>query len=258
MAYTFKMGDMTLPVTPEKLTVKIGNGNKTCTLMNDGEINILKTPGLTEIDFEALLPNVKYNFAVYENGFQNAKAYLDRLDRMKKNKETFQFIVSRAFPNGNVLFKTDMTCSLEKYSIIEDAENTGMDVRVSISLKQYREYGVKKCKVKKRKKLKFSKFRKTKGIHISGIKDNSVILVNNCYTIKMEKTMTLYNLAKKIYGDGEQYLTIAKANKKPVSLRTAIQTGTEKEKKPIQYEMWKKSTKLKKGKKVLIPQTYYK
>ena len=71
--YTFIIDGMKLPVTPEKLTVKIGNNNKTYTLMNDGEINILKMPGLTEIEFEALLPNVEYSFAEYENGFKNAK-----------------------------------------------------------------------------------------------------------------------------------------------------------------------------------------
>ncbi len=82
--YTFIIDGMKLPVTPEKLTVKIGNNNKTYTLMNDGEINILKTPGLTEIEFEALLPNVEYSFAEYENGFKNAKAYLNKLEKLKK------------------------------------------------------------------------------------------------------------------------------------------------------------------------------
>ena len=89
MAYTFRIGGVALPVTPGKLTVKINNANKSCALMNEGEINILNTPGLTEIKFDALLPNFKYSFAVYENGFQNAKAYLDRLDQMKKIKKRF-------------------------------------------------------------------------------------------------------------------------------------------------------------------------
>ena len=147
--YTFIIDGMKLPVTPEKLTVKIGNNNKTYTLMNDGEINILKMPGLTEIEFEALLPNVEYSFAEYENGFKNAKAYLNKLEKLKKKKKKFQFMVSRALPNGNHLFDTNMKCSLEEYTITEDASNTGMDVLVSVSLKQYRKYGVKRC-LKKR------------------------------------------------------------------------------------------------------------
>ena len=252
MAYTFRIGGVALPVTPGKLTVKINNANKSCALMNEGEINILKTPGLTEIKFDALLPNLKYSFAVYENGFQNAKAYLERLDQMKKNKETFQFVVSRKLPNGKELFETNMTCSLEDYSIIEEAEETGLDVLVSISLKQYREYGAKKCKVKKERKLKFKKLRKKKGIHIPKIKDNVAVLANHCYTVKLEKDMTVYNLAKKVYGDGELYPTIAEANCKYKDSRSDGLDAADKD------SMWKKSKKLKKGRKGQIPEFDYK
>ncbi len=243
--YTFIIDGMKLPVTPEKLTVKIGNNNKTYTLMNDGEINILKTPGLTEIEFEALLPNVEYSFAEYENGFKNAKAYLNKLEKLKKKKKKFQFMVSRALPNGNHLFDTNMKCSLEEYTITEDASNTGMDVLVSVSLKQYRKYGVKKCKVKKKKQVNIQKLRESKEIHIENEDGEAVILLNGCYVIKLKKAMTVYNLAKKVYGHGDLYKVIAKANAKPASLRGE---------KPV---LWKKSKKLKKGQKVNIPDTYY-
>jgi len=42
MAYSFFIGDVMLPVTPPALELKIKNHNKTITLINDGEINILK------------------------------------------------------------------------------------------------------------------------------------------------------------------------------------------------------------------------
>ena len=38
-----------LPVTPSKITTKINNANETVTLMDEGEINILKKAGLTDI-----------------------------------------------------------------------------------------------------------------------------------------------------------------------------------------------------------------
>ena len=63
MAYYFYLGNTLLPVTPQKLQLEMKNANKTYTLINEGEINVLKTPGLTEIEFDALLPNVKYPFA---------------------------------------------------------------------------------------------------------------------------------------------------------------------------------------------------
>ena len=76
MAYHFYLGNMLLPVAPEKFTMKINNANQTYTLINEGEINVLKTPGLTDIEFDARIPNVEYAFATYKNGFQRADYFL--------------------------------------------------------------------------------------------------------------------------------------------------------------------------------------
>ncbi len=89
MSYDFYIGTMLLPVAPGKLTVKINNGNKTYNLMNEGEINVLKLPGLTEIDFEILFPNTAYPFAIYKNGFQKVSVYLEELELLKTQKQTF-------------------------------------------------------------------------------------------------------------------------------------------------------------------------
>lgn len=146
MAYDFYMGNMLLPVAPKKLQLKIGNENKTATLINEGEINILKTPGLTDIDFEILLPSTEYSFARYKDGFKPVEYFLEKLKELKQNKETFQFIVARQFPNGKSLYGTNMKVSLEDYTIKEDADS-GFDTTVSIRLKQYREYGTKTCNI---------------------------------------------------------------------------------------------------------------
>lgn len=101
-------------------------------LMNEGEVNVIKRTGLTDIDIEVLLPNVNYPFAVYPNGFQPATFYLDKLEKLKISDKPFQFIVNRMMPNGNLLFDTNMTVSLENYEIKESADN-GFDVIVRIS-----------------------------------------------------------------------------------------------------------------------------
>ena len=44
--YDFYLKKCLLPIAPEKLQVKINNANDTLTLINEGEINILKTPEL--------------------------------------------------------------------------------------------------------------------------------------------------------------------------------------------------------------------
>ncbi len=146
MAYHVYLGDVEIPIPPEKINLKISGNNKTITLINDGEINILKNPGLTELSFELLLPQVQYPFAYYPNGFQRAQYYLNTLEKLMVERKTFQFIVSRVLPNGIPLYDTNMKVSLEKYEIKEDAKN-GFDITVSITLKQYRDYATKVIEV---------------------------------------------------------------------------------------------------------------
>ena len=146
MSYHIFLGNMLCPVAPSKIDIKINGQNDTVTLINEGEINILKQAGLSDISFDLLLPNVKYPFAVYTSGFVVASYYLARLEKLKTEKKPFQFIVSRTLPNGRTLAGTNMAVSLEEYSIKEDSKE-GFDVVVSVKLKQWRSYGAKTCKV---------------------------------------------------------------------------------------------------------------
>lgn len=147
MAYDFYMDKCLLPIAPEKLEIKINGDNETVTMINEGEINILKAASLTDVEFEALIPQVKYPFAVYKNGFQAASYFLNYFEQLKTSKMPFQFIVSRTLPTGKVLFTTNLKVSLEDYKITEDA-GEGFDIKVKITLKQYRSYGTKTVKVK--------------------------------------------------------------------------------------------------------------
>lgn len=142
--YSVYLDGWRFPVTPSKLDVKIKGKNKTLTLVNDGEINFLKTPGLTEIDnLEVVFPTLtSYPFAVYTNGFQTPDYFLAKLETLMTTKKPAQFIVSRVSPAGKLLFSTNMKVSVEEYTIKESA-SAGLDVTVSIKLKQYREFSTK-------------------------------------------------------------------------------------------------------------------
>ena len=52
--YDFYLDKTLLPVSPSKLELKITNQNKTMNLINEHEVNVLKSPGLTEISFDFL------------------------------------------------------------------------------------------------------------------------------------------------------------------------------------------------------------
>lgn len=49
MSYYFFLGNTMLPVPPPRMNTKINGKNKTINLINEGEVNLIKMPGLTEI-----------------------------------------------------------------------------------------------------------------------------------------------------------------------------------------------------------------
>ena len=70
MAYKLYMAGTLMPITPSKVTVKINNQNKTMTLINGEEINILKAAGHSDVTIQLLLPQVSYPYS--NGGAQNA------------------------------------------------------------------------------------------------------------------------------------------------------------------------------------------
>lgn len=209
MAYKFYIDKVLLPVPPSKMTTKISNKNKTVTLINDGEVSILKSQGLTEISFDLLLPNVEYPFADYKSGkFKNAKYFLDKFEKLKSNKTAFQFIVSRELPKGKDLFSTNITVSLEDYSIIEDAKE-GFDVTASIKLKQYKLFSTKVVQLRTTIAASSSS-----GVIFIPAKEETPPKVNTStippYTVKSGDC--LWNICKRYLGDGSKYWSIAELN----------------------------------------------
>lgn len=139
MSYKCYLFGQLMPQTPAKLSVKISGKNSTVTLLNEGEINFLKYPGLTEITLPLVFPML--------TGSNRPDYYLSLLERAKTSRSTTQFIMTRTTPSGQLLFDTNLTVSVEDYTIDENASN-GLDVSVEIKLKQYRNYSTKTVTVK--------------------------------------------------------------------------------------------------------------
>ena len=206
--YDVYLGKCLLPVTPEKITIKINGKNKTVNLMNDGEINILKRAGLAEVEFEAEIPQVKHPYAVYKSGFKDAGYFLDIFESYKTRRKPFQYIVCRRTPIGKRLLNTNMKVSLEEYKITEDAKN-GFDFKVSFKLKQYREYGTKTVNIQ------IVQDKPTASTEPPRETDNSPA-PPAAQTYTVVRGDCLWNIAKKFYGDGSKYTTIYDANKSVV------------------------------------------
>jgi len=144
--YDFYLDKVLLPVAPAEIRTKVNNQNRTLTLVNFGEINVLKKARLTDIEFACLIPQTRLPFAVYMEGFRPASFFLDHFEELKTSQEPFQFIVSRVKPSGELLFDSNITVSMEKYKIIEEHEN-GFDLIVQINLRQFRHFGTKEVEI---------------------------------------------------------------------------------------------------------------
>lgn len=218
MAYYFYLDKLLLPIAPSKLQLKINNQNKTLTLINDGEINILKKAKLTDVDFDVLIPQVQYPFALYKDGFQAASYYMEKFEALKSSQEPFQFIVTRTLPNGKMLFDTNMKVSMEDYKVKEDSKE-GFDLVVSISLKQFRNYGTKTANVT------FTQSKPKATVQATRPAESSPAPKTTGKTHTVVSGDTLWGIAKKYYGNGSQYTKIATANKDKVKNPNLIYPG---------------------------------
>ena len=217
MAYEFFFGNLPLPVAPSKLQMKVGGQNKTYTLIDGTEINVLKSPKLTEISFDLLIPAVPYGFAVYkDNLFKPIEYYTETFKGLKVGKIPFQFIVNRKLPNGKVLFDTNMKVSLEDYTIKEDVKG-GFDVTISIKLKQYVDYKTKTCDIQ----IVDDKTKAT--VNNPRSTGTNAPVTPTTHTVK--KGDTLWGIAKKYYGNGSKYTAIYEANKDKIKNPKVIYVG---------------------------------
>ncbi|MDE7028869.1 MAG: LysM peptidoglycan-binding domain-containing protein [Lachnospiraceae bacterium] len=203
--YDVYMDKCLLPVTPEKIQIKINNSNQTVTLIREGEINILKKAKLTDIEFEAEIPQILQPYAVYKSGFKSAGYFFEHFENLKISKKPFQFIVCRKTPAGKKLLNTNIKVSLEDYKITEDAGN-GFDFTVKFNLKQWREYGTRIVSIQNTDsdaKAHTDPYRETN--HSPSPTDSQA------YTVV--KGDCLWNIARHFYGNGSRYTDIYNANR---------------------------------------------
>ena len=215
--YDFYLKKCLLPIAPPKLSVKINNANETVTLINEGEINILKKAELTDIEFECRIPQEKYPFAVYKSGFKGADYFLDYFESLKTSKKPFQFIVCRKRPTGKRLFDTNIKVSMEDYKITEDAKN-GFDILVKIKLKQWRDYGTKTVNISfnmEKPKASVEPQREATTSPAPAAAQTYTVVKGDC----------LWNIAKKHLGDGSRWPEIYNLNKDKIKNPNLIYGG---------------------------------
>ena len=189
-----------LPVTPSEIEIKAGNRNKAVYILNFGEINLAKKPGLQEIRFTVLLPGRMYSFVQMEDGFHEPEYFLNCFKEYKAAAKPVQLILFRRLADGTQLFCGNMDVLLEDYTVTEKGGEQG-DFWVEMHWKEW----------KAAKSIRYSvKSQDGGNVLMEQGQERQAKTPAATYTVK--KGDCLWNIAKKQLGDGTKYKEIAKKN----------------------------------------------
>lgn len=224
MAYYFYLDGLMLPQTPGSVDLTVNGRNKTVDLINEGEINLLKSPSLEEYKFDVTFPQFYYPFlAVSKDELRSIKYYVEFIEKLKRDKKTFPFVISRIKPGGEglgsdmIIFNTDVICGVENFSRKEAAEN-GFDIVYTITLKEWKHYGTRIIDV-------LEETDETITVKEETVRSTSKTDADipDVYTVQNNDTLSA--IAKKFFDDGSKskYMEIAKINN--ISNPNLIYTG---------------------------------
>ncbi|MEQ2424359.1 LysM peptidoglycan-binding domain-containing protein [Enterocloster hominis (ex Hitch et al. 2024)] len=210
MAYEVYIDDMLLPVPPQKIPIKYPGQNKTVTLINGDEINLLRPPGLAEISLDIILPQMDYPSAVWDGSVDDAEDFISHLQDLKDSRGSFEFIVIRDS------FDTNMDVTLEDYKVSDDVKE-GLDLVVSITMKEARHYGTKV--------MNFTIVEDQPTPTAETPQDDRPAEQPQARTYTVQGGDCLWNIAKKQLGDGGRWKEIHNLNLDKISNPNKINIG---------------------------------
>ena len=210
MAYEVYIDDMLLPIPPQKIPIKYPGQNETATLINGEEINITRPPGLAEISVDVVLPQMDYPCAMWDGSVEDAEEFISRLQDLKESGDAFEFIVIRDS------FDTNMDVTLEDYKVSDDVKE-GLDLVVSITMKEARHYGTKI--------MNFTIIEDQATPTAETPEENRPAEQTQAKTYTVKSGDCLWNIAKKQLGDGSRWKEIHDLNRDKISNPNLIHPG---------------------------------
>lgn len=211
--YDFYIEGIKLPFAPPSMKITANGKNEVIDLLNGGEVNILHSRALTEVEFTARFPMRKYPYAPNPLPFD---AYWSIFRLLRDNKAPCIFVVTRSTPNGVLTWDTCLLMAIEDLVIDEDWEN-GDDVLVDFKLKQYKVYGTKTANVTTGEdgtpQISQSSSATSNSDTSSGAFEDRVTKQITQTNYKIKSGDTLYDIAKQHFGDGNRWTEIYEANK---------------------------------------------
>ena len=208
--YSFFLGEVRLPVAPGKVVVRYGDRLRCVDLANGGEVVLAEASGkeLSTVEFSALLPQTKYPFSVYTDGFKRGCVILGELLKLRDSGKPFRFIMHRKTSSGTVSSVNIKT--LFKEIRVREEAGEGSDIYIDVRLTEYRDYGVKKV-------APSASGGGNGGGSVTVRPDSDVALAPDSYTVV--KGDSLWAIAQRFLGSGSRYTEIYNLNKSAIDAR---------------------------------------
>lgn len=164
-----------LPVNPSELEVQYGSNNKTEEIVKLGDVSILKSGALKELEIQSFFPATKNAPYVLTKGkFKTPQFYISFFEKIKREAKPCRFIVTDT--------KINFMVSIEDFSYKREAGTN--DIEYTLNVKQYREYTAKLVKEKKKTSNENNKKTVKTGIERAktGFAVGDTVVVNGKYT----------------------------------------------------------------------------
>lgn len=203
MSYSiyFKYGSKKykLPVNPEEIKRSRNLNVETYQVLSTGQVSIPTYCELEQFSFEAEFPSQDYHYM--ESGARADADYYEKMFRKaQKNRKPIRFIASNDI-NDDISVKV----LVKGVEVVEKAGEEG-DKYISLTLMEYKAPGKRYVAVQTVEAMVKQEDAST----AAASQENPAVTENKTHTVQSGDT--LWGLARKYYGDGNQYPKIVSAN----------------------------------------------
>ena len=184
------------PVVPPSIGVNRSNNIDTESVIKFGEVPIFNGTSLKTIEFTSFFPNQEYSFCDY-TGFMKPYEFSEKIQKWMYEGKPLRIIVTDS--------PTNMQCLIQQFDTVE--QDGTRDLYFTLNLLEYRPIEVPN--------LSSSNTNSDSNNTQNTSRPNKVSTnsSNQQKTHKVVKGDTLYDIAKKHYGNGNLYTKIKEANK---------------------------------------------
>ncbi|MES1046301.1 LysM peptidoglycan-binding domain-containing protein [Bacillus sp. Gen3] len=189
-----------LPVNPETVNVKNKGDGESFKIAKLGSVNVPKDVELKEFDLESFFPAQKYHFL--ETDFREPSFYTEKLEKWMNDKEPVRYI----YVDGSFIINELVTIESFEY----DESYGTADVNFTLALKKFVPFGPKKLKVAKPKTTTASSKKKPAAVKKKAPATQNKRTVPQTYSLV--KGDSLWKVAQKYTGNGNNYSELAKLN----------------------------------------------